>query len=84
MFSADLTNAGLDVVLIEQWPEHAQAMRSKGLRINMPDGTLQLPVRAFHLFDVATFTERYDVLLVLLVLLKAYDTAGPVSCLSLI
>ena len=27
---ADLTNAGLDVVLIEQWPEHVQAMRANG------------------------------------------------------
>jgi 2-dehydropantoate 2-reductase len=68
---ADLTNAGLDVVLIEQWPEHVQTMRSEGLRINMPDETLQLPVRAFQLCDVATFTEKFDVVLVLM---KAYDT----------
>ncbi len=68
---ADLTKAGLDVVLIEQWPEHVQAMRSNGLRIEMPDETLEVPVRAYNLCDVATFTEQFDIVLVLM---KAYDT----------
>ena len=68
---ADLTNAGLDVVLIEQWPEHVQAMRGNGVRIEMPDATLQVPVRAYNLCDVATFREQFDVVLVLM---KAYDT----------
>ena len=45
---ADLTAGGLDVVLIEQWPEHVQAMRANGLRIEMPDETLQVAVRAHN------------------------------------
>ncbi len=68
---ADLINAGLDVVLIEQWPEHVRAMRSNGLRINMPDETLHVPVRAYDLCEVCTLTEPFDVVLVLM---KAYDT----------
>lgn len=68
---ADLTKAGHDVVLIDQWPEHVQAMRANGLKIEMPEETLHLPVRAFHLCDVATFTEPFDVVLLLV---KAYDT----------
>jgi 2-dehydropantoate 2-reductase len=68
---ADLTNAGLDVVLVEQWPEHVQAMRAGGVRIEMPDETLQLPVRAHNLCEVCTFTEQFDIVLVLM---KAYDT----------
>jgi 2-dehydropantoate 2-reductase len=28
---ADLTRAGLDVVLIEQWPAHVEAMRLDGI-----------------------------------------------------
>jgi 2-dehydropantoate 2-reductase len=68
---ADLTRAGHDVVLIDQWPEHVQAMRANGLRIEMPEETLQLPVRAHHLCDIATFTEPFDVVLLLV---KAYDT----------
>lgn len=68
---ADLTKAGHDVVLIDQWPEHVQAMRANGLRIEMPEETLHLPVRAYHLCDIATFTQPFDVVLLLV---KAYDT----------
>jgi len=68
---ADLTKAGLDVVLIDQWPEHVQTMRAKGLTIEMPEETLHLPVRAYHLCDVCTFTEPFDIVLLLM---KAYDT----------
>jgi 2-dehydropantoate 2-reductase len=68
---ADLTRAGLDVVLIDQWPEHVQAMRTRGLRIEMPEETLHLPVRAYNLCDVCTFTERFDIVLLVT---KAYDT----------
>ncbi len=68
---ADLTRAGLDVVLIDQWPEHVQAMRTRGLRIEMPEETLHLPVRACNLCDVCTFTERFDIVLLVT---KAYDT----------
>jgi 2-dehydropantoate 2-reductase len=68
---ADLTRAGLDVVLIDQWPEHVQAMRTRGLRIEMPGETLHLPVRAYNLCDVCTFNERFDIVLLVT---KAYDT----------
>lgn len=68
---ADLTRAGLDVVLIDQWPEHVQAMRQRGIRIEMPEETLVQPVRAYNLCDVCTFTTRFDVVLLLM---KAYDS----------
>lgn len=68
---ADLTRAGLDVTLVEQWPEHVAAMRAHGVRIEMPGETLQVDVRVHDLCEVATFTERFDVVLVLM---KAYDT----------
>lgn len=68
---ADLTRAGLDVVLIDQWPEHVQAMRSRGLRVEMPDETLQIQVRAYNLCDVCTFTRPFDIVLLVM---KAYDT----------
>ena len=68
---ADLTRAGLDVVLIDQWPEHVQTMRTRGLRIEMPEETLQLPVRAYNLCDVCTFTDKFDIVLLVT---KAYDT----------
>jgi 2-dehydropantoate 2-reductase len=37
----------------------------------MPDETLTVPVRAYHLCDVCTFTEAFDIVLLVT---KAYDT----------
>jgi 2-dehydropantoate 2-reductase len=68
---ADLTRTGHDVVLIDQWPAHVEAMRRQGLTIEMPDETLQVPVRAHHLCEVCTFREPFDVVLLLV---KAYDS----------
>lgn len=73
--AADLTNADLDVVLIEQWPAHVEAMRENGVRIEMPEETVTTPVRAYHLCEVATFDEPFDVVLLVM---KAYDT--PWAC----
>lgn len=73
--AADLTNAGLDVVLIEQWPAHVEAMRENGVRIEMPEETVVTQVRAYHLCEVCTFDEPFDVVLLLM---KAYDT--PWAC----
>ena len=73
--AADLTNAGLDVTLIEQWPAHVEAMRENGVRIEMPEETVTTQVRAFHLCEVATFDEPFDVVLLIM---KAYDT--PWAC----
>lgn len=67
----DLARAGVDVVLIDQWPEHIAAMRKTGARIEMPDETLLQPVRAFNLCDVCTFREPFDIVLLVA---KAYDT----------
>src|SRR5690606_28967399 len=67
----DLTRAGHDVTLIEQWPEHVEAMRAGGARIELPDETLVQEVEVRHLCEVATFTEPFDVVLMLM---KAYDS----------
>ena len=68
---ADLTAAGLDVTLIEQWPAHVEAMRAHGVRVTMPDRVLEQEVTALHLCDVATIREPFDVVLMLV---KAYDS----------
>jgi 2-dehydropantoate 2-reductase len=68
---ADLTRAGEDVVLIEQWPAHVEAMRAGGLQVNMPDGSQHTEVRTLHLCEVATLREKFDVVLMLM---KAYDS----------
>jgi 2-dehydropantoate 2-reductase len=69
--AADLTNAGLDVVLIDQWPAHVEAMRAKGLHITLRQGEIHAKVRAHHLCDLAGMRQTFDVVFLLT---KAYDT----------
>jgi 2-dehydropantoate 2-reductase len=59
--SADLTKAGLDVTVIDQWPAQVEAMKSGGLRIQMPDGELQVPIRALHLCDLSSANMEFDI-----------------------
>ncbi len=69
--AANLTDAGYDVVLIDQWAAHVEAIRENGLLINMPDEDLHVHPRAYHLSDMCTLNEKYDIVLLLA---KAYDT----------
>ncbi|MGI0490153.1 ketopantoate reductase family protein, partial [Pantanalinema rosaneae CENA516] len=68
---ADLTNEGHDVTLIEQWPAHVEAMRERGIRVEMPDRSQTTAVRVYHLCEVAEMRELFDIVFVLV---KAYDT----------
>lgn len=68
---AALTAAGHDVVLIDQWAENVAAMRADGVTVHTAGGQASTAVRAFHLSDVATFREPFDLVIVGL---KAYDT----------
>jgi 2-dehydropantoate 2-reductase len=69
--AASMIDAGHDVTIIDQWPEHVETLRREGLTISMPDRTLHVNVRAHHLCDVCTFQEPFDVVLLAV---KAYDT----------
>lgn len=69
---ADLTRAGLDVTLIEQWPVHVEAMRERGVRVETEDSEPEItPVRVHHVCEVAELRDTFDVVLLLV---KAYDT----------
>jgi 2-dehydropantoate 2-reductase len=68
---ADLTRAGLNVTLVEQWPAHVEAMRANGIRVEMPGETQVTPVRVLHLCEVAELRETFDIVFVVV---KAYDT----------
>ena len=76
---ADLTAAGEDVTLVEQWPAHVEAIRANGLSIRMPGSTLHVEPRIVHLCEVATLREKFDVVLVLM---KAYDTRWATQLIS--
>ncbi len=69
--AADLSKAGHDVHLIDQWPEHVEVMRRDGVKISMPDEELCVPVEAYHLCDLASMTCKYDVVFLFT---KSYDT----------
>jgi len=70
-FGADLTNAGLDVTIIDQWPAHVEAMKENGLDVTMPDLHLQVPVTAWHLCELAEHVPQFDVVFLAV---KSYDT----------
>lgn len=69
--SADLTRAGLDVSMIDQWPAHIEAMRANGLTIRTKDDEYNVKVKAYHLCDICTLSEKFDVVLLTS---KAYDS----------
>ncbi len=68
---ADLTKAGLDITLIDQWPAHVEAMKANGLDITLPDEHFKIPVTAWHLCELAEHLPLFDVVFVVC---KAYDT----------
>ena len=68
---ADLTHAGHNVSLVDQWPAHVEAMRAKGLEITLPEGEFNVPVQAFHLCDIDPRRYQFDVVFLTA---KSYDT----------
>lgn len=70
-FGANMINAGLDVIFIDPWAAHVEAMRTNGLRVDMPEETVITRVPAFHVSDVARFHQFFDVVFLGV---KAYDT----------
>lgn len=77
--AADLTDAGHDVTLIDQWPAHVEKMRTDGLRVTMPDLDLHLPVDAHHICDLASLKRTFDIVLVCV---KSYDTRWMVQLME--
>ena len=68
---ADLTRAGHNVSLVDQWPAHVEAMKAKGLTITFPGGEFNVPVQAFHLCDVNPRRHQFDIVFLTV---KSYDT----------
>jgi len=58
---ADLTRAGLDVTIVDQWPAHVEAMKAGGLHVKRKDGDFDVPVRALHLCELASFNRDFDI-----------------------
>ena len=76
---ADLTEAGYDVTIVDQWPANVEAMKAGGLRIAMTDGGLDTPVSACHLCDLAALGRVFDIALLTV---KSYDTRWMVEIIK--
>jgi 2-dehydropantoate 2-reductase len=66
-----LTKAGRDVTLVDQWPEHIEAMKTKGLRLSGTIGDFVVPVKALHIHELQSVREPFDAIFVAV---KSYDT----------
>ncbi len=78
---ADLTKAGHDVTLIDQWPEHVEAMKAHGLRVNIyiAGEDLQIAVKAIHLCELARLKPKFDIVFLTS---KSYDTLWMVELIK--
>ena len=58
---ADLIEAGYDVTIVDQWPAQVETLKAEGLRVQMPDREVHVPVRALHLCDLASARLAFDI-----------------------
>src|SRR6266545_8258883 len=66
-----LTRAGHDVTLIDQWPEHVEAMKTRGLKLSGTCGEHLIPVKALHIHEVQSLPAPFDAVFIAV---KSYDT----------
>jgi len=59
-----MARAGTDVTLIDQWPEHVEAIRAKGLRLSGTMGDIVVPVKALHMHELQHVGEPFDAVFV--------------------
>jgi 2-dehydropantoate 2-reductase len=66
-----LTKAGRDVTLVDQWPEHVETMKQRGLRLSGTCGDHTIPVKALHIHELQGVVTSFDTVFVSV---KSYDT----------
>jgi 2-dehydropantoate 2-reductase len=66
-----LTRAGRDVTLVDQWPEHIETMKTRGLRLSGTPGEFVIPVKALHIHELQSVREPFDAVFIAV---KSYDT----------
>ncbi len=76
---ADLTRAGHQVLLIDQWPAHVEAMKNQGLRVALRGQEFQVPVQALHLCELASLKPLLDIVFLSV---KSYDTRWMVELIK--
>jgi len=68
---AYLIRGGYDVILIDQWAAHVEKIRKNGLKLTDAEGEFTVPAKAFHLSDVNSLREQFDIVYLSV---KSYDT----------
>ncbi len=68
---ADLSKAGYNVCLVDQWPAHVEAMKANGVHVKMPDSELHTKVEAYHLCELSSLRRQFDIVLLTA---KSHDT----------
>ncbi len=76
---ADLAKAEYNVMLIDQWPAHVEAMKAHGLHVIMPGEEFRTPVRAFHLCELCSISPQLDIVFLAV---KSYDTSWMVHLIK--
>ncbi|UOR01369.1 NAD-binding protein [Leucobacter allii] len=71
IIASDLAESGVDVTVIDQWPANIDAIRERGIRVQLGDTERVTRVPAHHLCEVAEMREPFDAVLLVM---KAYDT----------
>ncbi|WP_276959702.1 ketopantoate reductase family protein [Allomeiothermus silvanus] len=71
-----MTRAGYDVVLVDQWKEHVEAMNARGLFIDGIRGEMTLPVRAITPDQLPAYVEKTGPLEAVLIATKSQHTEG--------
>ena len=79
-----LTRSGHDVILVDQWSAHVDAMRADGLRITIglledPAEQFTVPVRAHHVSELASLRPRLDIVFLTC---KSYDSRWMVQLIE--
>jgi len=69
--AAEISRSGLNVTVIDQWPEHVQAIRNKGLTVKMGEEVTRVHMPALHLCQLAETRDKFDIAMIGV---KAYDT----------
>ncbi|MBN4064343.1 2-dehydropantoate 2-reductase [Dehalococcoides mccartyi] len=66
-----LSNAGHDITLIDQWPEHIEKIKADGLIVEHRDKETLTHPKAIHLHELQLETEPFDAAFIAV---KSYDT----------
>jgi 2-dehydropantoate 2-reductase len=63
--ATDLVRAGHDVRVVDPWPEQVVALRTRGLKVTLPDGGEHAPpLAAYHLSEFGSLDMQIDVALI--------------------